>query len=162
MTSTVCAVREKLDTTDRKFMAIHAMAGTESITALAAQHGVSRTLVYRQMHKAKAALDVLFSPVPTDDEEKVLFSLPVTRRWLRQATLGLTLIASASRRGVVEFMRELLGVTASMGSVHEVLHGAAQQAGAINREQDLSGIRVGLHDEIFQGATPVLAGARRC
>ncbi len=24
--------------------------------------------------------------------------------------------------------------------------------------QDLSGIRVGLHDEIFQGATPVLAG----
>jgi hypothetical protein len=28
----------------------------------------------------------------------------------------------------------------------------------INRDQDLSGIRVGLHDEIFQGATPVLAG----
>jgi len=28
----------------------------------------------------------------------------------------------------------------------------------INRGQDLSGIRVGLHDEIFQGATPVLAG----
>lgn len=74
--------REAGDTTDRKFMAIHAMAGTESITALAAQHGVSRPLVYRQMHKARAALDVLFSPVPTDDEEKVLFSLPVTRRWL--------------------------------------------------------------------------------
>jgi len=28
----------------------------------------------------------------------------------------------------------------------------------INRDQDLSRIRVGLHDEIFQGATPVLAG----
>jgi hypothetical protein len=28
----------------------------------------------------------------------------------------------------------------------------------INREQDLSGIRVGLHDEIFQGTMPVLAG----
>jgi hypothetical protein len=35
---------------------------------------------------------------------------------------------------------------------------AAQQAGAINRTQDLSGIRVGLHDEIFQGSMPVLAG----
>ncbi len=33
-----------------------------------------------------------------------------------------------------------------------------RQASAINRDQDLSGIRVGLHDELFQGATPVLAG----
>jgi hypothetical protein len=28
----------------------------------------------------------------------------------------------------------------------------------INRDQDLSGLRVGPHDEIFQGSTPVLAG----
>jgi len=33
-----------------------------------------------------------------------------------------------------------------------------QQAGVINRDQDLSGIRVGLHDELFHGAMPVLAG----
>ena len=41
MTLTECAVREKLSPTDRKFMAIQAMARTESITALAARHGVS-------------------------------------------------------------------------------------------------------------------------
>ena len=35
---------------------------------------------------------------------------------------------------------------------------AAQLADAINRNQDLSNIRVGLHDEIFQGNQPVLAG----
>jgi len=39
-----------------------------------------------------------------------------------------------------------------------VLQAATRQASAVNAEQDLSGIRVGLHDEIFQGATPVLAG----
>jgi len=39
-----------------------------------------------------------------------------------------------------------------------VLQAATRQASAINQGQDLSGIRVGLHDEIFQGATPVLAG----
>jgi len=43
-------------------------------------------------------------------------------------------------------------------TVHHVLQSATQQAGVINRDQDLSSIRVGLHDEIFQGATPVLAG----
>jgi hypothetical protein len=35
---------------------------------------------------------------------------------------------------------------------------ATRQAGVVNHDQDLSGVRVGLHDEIFQGAKPVLAG----
>ena len=46
----------------------------------------------------------------------------------------------------------------SVGTVHEVLQGVTQQAGVINQQQDLSGIRVGLHDEIFHGGKPVLAG----
>ncbi len=41
---------------------------------------------------------------------------------------------------------------------HRSLQSATRQANIINRQQDLSGIRVGLHDEIFHGATPVLAG----
>ena len=52
----------------------------------------------------------------------------------------------------------LLGLPVSLGRVHDVLQAATRWASAINRDQDLSGIRVGLHDEIFQGATPVLAG----
>ena len=58
----------------------------------------------------------------------------------------------------MEFLRDLLGLPVSLGYVHDVLQAATQQASAVNDEQDLSGIRVGLHDEIFQGATPVLAG----
>ncbi|WP_147440850.1 hypothetical protein [Paraburkholderia sp. RAU2J] len=55
-------------------------------------------------------------------------------------------------------MRDLLGVSTSVGNVHDVQQWAAQQAGALNRAQDLSGIRGDLHDEIFQGSRPVLAG----
>ena len=69
-----------------------------------------------------------------------------------------TLIGRSPYRGVVEFLRDLLGVPVSIGCVHDVREAATRQASAINRDQDLSGIRVGLHDEIFQGATPVLAG----
>jgi len=72
--------------------------------------------------------------------------------------IALTLICRSSYRGVVEFLRDLLGVPVSLGCVHDVLQAATRQASAINQGQDLSGIRVGLHDEIFQGATPVLAG----
>jgi hypothetical protein len=49
-------------------------------------------------------------------------------------------------------------VAISVGTVHDVLQAVTQQAGVINQKQDLSGIRVGLHDEIFHGGKPVLAG----
>jgi len=117
---------------------------------------VSRKFVYQQTHKARAVLDDAFSPATPDGE--VLFELAVAKAWLRQAIVGLTLICRSSYRGVVEFLRDLLGVPVSLGCVHDVLQAATRQASTINQGQDLSGIRVGLHDEIFQGATPVLAG----
>src|ERR1700722_5625956 len=124
----------KLPGSERKKLAVQALAG------------VSLKFIYAQKDKASDALHDAFCSAVADDE--VLFQLPVTRTWLRQVMVGLPLICRSSYRGGGEFMRDLLGVTVGVGSVHEVLHGAAQQAGAINREQDLSGIRVGLHDEL--------------
>ncbi len=146
----------RLPESDRKDLAIQALAGSGTVSDLAARHGVSRKFIYQQTHKAVAALDDAFSSATPDDE--VLFELAVTKAWLRQVIVGLTLICRSSYRGVVEFLRDLLGVPVSLGSVHHVLQSATRQASAINHDQDLSGIRVGLHDEIFQGATPVLAG----
>jgi hypothetical protein len=59
---------------------------------------------------------------------------------------------------VVEFMRDMLGVPISLGAVHNLHQLAAQRATNINAEQDLSQIRVGLHDEIFHCNEPVLVG----
>jgi len=146
----------RLPGSDRKDLAIQALAGSGTVSDLAARHGVSRKFIYQQTHKARAALDDAFSSATSDDE--VLFELAVTKAWLRQMIVALTLICRSSYRGVVEFLRDLLGVPVSLGCVHDVLQAATRQASAINHDQDLSGIRVGLHDEVFQGATPVLAG----
>src|SRR4051794_14852395 len=140
----------------RKDLAIQALAGSETISDLAARHGMSRKFVYQQTHKARSALDDAFSPATPD--EAVLFELAGTKTWLRQVIAGLTLICRSSYRGVIEFLRDLLGVPVSVGHVHDVLQSATRQASVINRDQNLSGIRVGLRDEIFQGATPVLVG----
>src|SRR5918993_1391100 len=152
----VGAAVRPLPKSDRKDLAIQALAGSDTVSDLAARHGVSRKFVYQQTHKARAALDDAFSPAAPGGE--VLFELAVTKTWLRQVIVGLTLICRGSYRGVMEFLRDLLGVPVSLGCVHDVLQSATRQASVINRDQDLSGIRVGLHDEIFQGATPVLAG----
>ena len=137
-------------------LAVLALAGTATITDLAAGHAVSRKFVYQKENKASAALAEVFLSGAPDDE--VLFELPVTKTWLRQLTLGLSLICHSSYRGVVELMRDLLGVRISEATIHNVHQTAARQAGVINRGIDLAPILVGLHDEIFQGAQPVLTG----
>lgn len=117
---------------------------------------MSRKFLYEQRHKADAALDEVFSDAKK--EQKVLFYLPVTQAWLFQLILALILICHCSYRGIVELLRDLFDLPISVGTIHNRLQVAAEQAAAINQSQDLSAIRVGLHDEIYQGEQPVLVG----
>jgi len=90
----------------RRQLSLQALAGAETVSYLAGQHAVSRKFVYQQTVKAEEALDAAFAPAEADDT-KVLFHLPVTKAWLRQLTLGLTLICHSSQRGVVELLRDV-------------------------------------------------------
>jgi hypothetical protein len=132
----VGAVVRPLSESDRKDLAIQALAGSETISDLAARHRMSRKFVYQQTHKARSALDDAFSPATPD--EAVLFELAVTKTWLRQVIAGLTLICRGSYRGVIEFLRDLLGLPVSLGCVRDVLQAATQQASTVNAEPDLS------------------------
>ena len=76
----VGAAVRALPESGRKDLAIQALAGSETVSNLAARHGVSRKFVYQQTHKARAALAEAFSPAVRDDE--VLFELAVTGAWL--------------------------------------------------------------------------------
>ena len=155
MTTTTCPAA-KLRSAQRIKLAIQALAGAANVSDLAAENEVSRKFVYQQRNKAQVALDCAFAQTVDDDE--VLFSLPVTKVWLQQIVLALTLICHSSYRGVQEFMRDMLGVSISLGSVHKLHQLAIQRARDINQAQDLSCIRVGMHDEIFHCNAPVLVG----
>src|SRR3569623_1876815 len=104
MDQDVGAAVRPLPESDRKVLAIQAVAGSETVSDLAARHGVSRKFVYQQTDKARAALDEAFSSATPDEE--VLFELAVTKTWLRQVIVGLTLICRRSYRGIVEILRD--------------------------------------------------------
>jgi hypothetical protein len=142
----------------RLTIGLQALAGTQTITGLADQFDVSRKFVYQQAATAQAALDDAFT-ASTADDNQVLFYLPVTKSWLRQVTLGLTLICHSSYRGVVEFARDLLGVHLSVGTVHNVVRDAVNKARPYNLGQNLANIGIAGLDEIFQNRQPVLVGA---
>jgi hypothetical protein len=151
----VCAAH-RLSPPQRQALAISVLEGSASVSALSRDQGVSRKFLYQQAHKAQGALEEAFAPSPEDGE--VLFWLPVTKAWLRQLVLALVLICHASFRGVVELFGDLLDTKLSVGSVHNIVHQAVVGARAVNAKEDLSGIEVGAHDEIFQNGRPVLVG----
>jgi hypothetical protein len=141
----------------RQQLAVDALAGY-SVSALAQEHQVSRKFVYQQLHQAHEALDQAFAPAPADPDA-VLFTLPVTKHWLRQFVLGLLLICHSSLRGVTELLADLFDYPLSLGSVHTILQQAVTAARCVNDQEDLSRIAIGAQDEIFQAGEPVLVGA---
>ena len=156
----------RLGPAERKDLSLQALSAKrpsgargEPIARLADRHGVSRKFVYAQAAKASAALDEAFAPAAGEGPD-VLFHLPVTQDWLHQFVLAQVLIGRSSFRGVMEILEAVFDYRgASIGTVHNVVREAVGKARALNDAQDLSRIRVGAHDEIYQAGKPVLVGA---
>jgi len=142
----------------RASVGLQALAGTQSITHLSEELGVSRKFVRQQADKAQSALDDAFSSTATPDDE-VLFHLPVTRQWLQQAVLGLTLSCHSSYRGVQEFCHDLLDVHLSLGTVHNYVHAAIERARPLNAQANLAKVAYAGLDEIYQLDHPVFVAA---
>jgi hypothetical protein len=140
----------------RQDLAVQALGGTDTITALAEQAGVSRKFVYQQIDCAQQALAEAFA-APADDGA-VLCQLPVTRKWLRQQVLSLLLNCRSSYRGVIRHFRDCVGWPIALGTIHNIVQDAVARARARTAQVSLAAIDVGLLDEIFQAGLPVLVG----
>jgi len=153
-----CCPAVQMDCSERRNLSIQAIRRTESVTHLAQQHQVSRKFVYQQMEKAAAAIDQAFKPAESKDQ-KVLFYLPITKAWIHQFVLSLILICHSSFRGVLDILDAMFDYRdMSLGTIHNIVRQAVVSARKINDSQDLSGIRIGDHDEIYQAGKPVLVG----
>jgi hypothetical protein len=142
----------------RASIGLHALAGTQSITSLAEEFDVSRKFIYQQATTAQTALDDAFlSSAATEDQ--VLFHLPVTKEWIRQVALSLTLSCHSSYRGVIEFCRDLLDTHLSVGTVHNIVHAAIDKARPHNAAANLANVAYAGLDEIYQHRQPVFVGA---
>ena len=151
------AIASRLGPQERKNLSLQVLAQSEPVSRLAQNNGVSRKFLYQQAAKASEAIDEAFT-APADDDDKVLFHLPVTKKWIRQFVLSLILICHSSFRGVIEILADLFDYPISLGTVHNIVRGAIAKSQQINNAQDLSPIRIGLPDEIFQTGKPVLVG----
>ena len=153
----VSYVARSLSFTTRQEIGLKALSGNTPISHVAKSYGVSRKFIYQQKEKALNGVEKAFEP-PSDEDEKVLFYIPVTKRWLMQVILALIFICRASYQGVSEFFLDIFDYKISKGTVHNVVYEHIEKAKEINHQQDLSSINEGLHDEIYKSGDPVLVG----
>jgi len=147
----------RLRPSERKNLSLQILAQAKPVSRLAQSYGVSRKFLYQQAAKASDALDETFTSKKDDD--KVLFYLPVTKKWIRQFVLGLILICHSSFRGVIELLATMFDYHGlSLGTIHNIVQQAVQKAKQVNDAQELSNIHIGLPDEIFHAGKPVLVG----
>ena len=139
-----------LNSTKRQEIGIHAIGGYTPISHVADRYGVSRKFVYQQKEKALIGIAKAFNKSASNEGEKVLFYIPVTKQWLCQVVLALIFICRASYQGVAEFFRDILDSSISKGTIHNIVHQHLETAKKINQKQDLSNVDEGLHDEIYR------------
>ena len=144
---------------ERKELALEGLTGTKTRSDLATEHEVSRKFLRTQIEKADEALDSAFGlNEEAEQHDGILYEIQVTKKWLRQVVLCLVLHCHSSFRGAQDFLRDALDDKISLGTIHNIVMEAYENARRVNAQEDLSRIEVGAHDEIFQGRKPVLVG----
>jgi len=71
----------KMNGQDRKVLALKSLSLEDTVIALAKQNQVSRQFIHAQKNKLLRSVDNEFSE-KEEEEEKVLFNLPVTKSWI--------------------------------------------------------------------------------
>ena len=98
----------------RSELAVRVLAGGTLVTTIAEEAGTSRTFLYDLAATARAALAEAFGK--REEDEPVLFYLPVTKRWIESLVIALVLLCHSSYRGVAELLRDLIGYPISLWS----------------------------------------------
>ena len=75
----------------RKVIALESLSNRTTVTEIAQTHGISRKSVHAQKNKALSEIDEAFQGDQAEDNEKVLFTINVTKSWLRQFIICLIL-----------------------------------------------------------------------
>ena len=141
----------------KKTIAMEMLKRNAPVTKISEQHNVSRKYAYQQQEKARNAIDNCFDNSNQDDD-KVLFYLPITKNWIQQFIICLALNCRACFRGIIMSAQTLFDLNISIGTISNIIKKIVEKVKAINSNEDLSGIKIPAFDEMFHHNKPVLAG----
>ena len=137
----------------KQAMALKAIRKESSVSKLSKDYDCSRTTVYNQQHKALQAANQAFD----EEDESVLYSVPVSKPFIKQVVVALGMICKSSYRDIKFFLKSIFDYSVSIGSIFDVMDDASDKAKILNEGYDLSLIKTSAADELFHRNKPILA-----
>ncbi len=136
----------------KRAIALKAIVREESVSQISKDYDCSRTTVYNQHRKALQAANQAFD----EEDDSVLYSVPVTKQFIKQVALALGMICKSSYRDTKFFIKSIFDYSVSIGNVFNVMDDASKKAKSINDGYDLSLIKTSAADELFHRNKPIL------
>jgi hypothetical protein len=130
----------------RRDIAVQAFKSQQTVSDISKTYGCSRTTVYKQQNKVVTAVNKAFED---EDDDTILFYIPITKSYIKQAVTSLFLICKSSYRDIIFFLKTMFDYTLSLGSVFSIIDEASDKASCVNQSYDLSSIKTGAADEKF-------------
>ncbi len=134
-------------------IALQAIRRKQTVLEISKHFNCSRTTVYKQQDTALDAANKVFE----QDDEEVLFYIPVTKSFIEQSVVSLRLICESSYRNIMFYVQTMYNYHLSLGAVFNILDNTAEKAIPINQSYDLSLIKDSASDELFHWGSPILA-----
>jgi len=136
-----------------KFLAGCQAIGGKPVAKISNEIGMSCEYIYQQKAKVLQYANLL------DNNKPEAPLLELDKRTTDRIILSLAFDCQSPISGIVRFFENAIGkATVSAGYISGVIAEAAKRAQAFDDRIDLSGIRQGANDEIFQCGIPVLTG----
>ena len=110
-------------------IALQAIRRKQTVSEISKHFNCSRTTVYKQQDKALDAANKVFE----QDDEEVLFYIPVTKTFIHQSVVALRLICESSYRNIQFYIQAMYNYHVSLGGVFNITDNAADNAKPINQ-----------------------------
>lgn len=139
---------EKLD------IGLKSLSGKHSVVDIAQEYSCSRSTVYEQKERLLAAANKEFEP---DDDNKVLYHLPVSKKLIHMVVVALFLICKSSYRDIIFFLRTIFHYHLSVGGVFNIIDDACEKSELINKSYGFESVKESAADELYHHNQPILA-----
>lgn len=143
--------RNSIPKSERIIIGCLATSG-ESVSYIAENFRTNRQFVYTQKKKVMKTIEDHF------DVESEGTAVIINERFITRTILSCALECKGSIRNIKQHFHTIFNINVSEGKISRILNEAADKARKFNEGIDLSSIKIGAHDEIFQAGMPVLVG----
>jgi len=152
--SNVTGYGKRISNDQKRNLALQSLSKQNSISNLSRTYGCSRTTVHLQKNTALLAINKAFDE---ENENTLLYDLPITKNYIKQVVLSLFLICKSSFRDIIFFLKDIFDYSISLGSIYTILDEEAEKAENVNQSYNLSSIKISTADELFHRNKPHLA-----